>query len=65
MRESHEFDWPRFWLLEAVILSVPTLIMIITSRQDPPLTKSRLVILLAIFIGFTALNRVLSKSKSR
>jgi hypothetical protein len=66
MRGSHEFDWPRFWLQEVVILSVPTLIMIIASRgDDPPLSKSKLVLLLVVFVVFTALNRVLSKSSSR
>lgn len=65
MRTSHEFDWPRFWLQEVVILSIPTLVMIMTSRASPPLTRGRLVVLLVVFIGFTVFNAVLSKSSSR
>ena len=64
LRVSHEFDWPRFWLQEVVILSIPTLIMVLTSREEPPLSKNRLVILFVVFIGLTMVNRVLSKSNS-
>jgi len=56
MRELREFDWQRFWLQEVVILSVPLLFLVMTSRAVPPLNEPRLVILLVFIVGMTMFN---------
>jgi hypothetical protein len=59
---SAEFPWQLFWLLEVVFLTAPTFFTIVVFRRsDPVLTPHRLAILLAILIGLTAFNLLLSQ----
>ena len=55
-RELRGFDWHRFWLQEVVFLSVPMLLMVIMSRQNPPLDKPKLVILVVVLLCTTIVN---------
>jgi hypothetical protein len=55
-RELRGFDWHRFWLQEVVFLSVPMLLMVIMSRQNPPLDKPKLVILVVVLLCITIVN---------
>jgi multisubunit Na+/H+ antiporter MnhB subunit len=61
MREHHEFDWQRFWVQEVVILGASMLITVMTSRQDPRLSRPRLVVLLIVVLAMTVLNVLLTK----
>lgn len=61
MRDLREFDWQRFWLQEVVVLGAPTLITVMTSPENPPLSRPRLVILLVVLLGMSAFNVILSK----
>jgi hypothetical protein len=60
-RQIREFDWQRFWLQEVVIVSAATFITVMTSRQDPPLTRPRLVVLFVVLLGTTVFNVLLSR----
>ncbi len=61
MHEHHEFDWQRFWVQEVVILGASMLITVMTSRQDPRLSRPRLVVLLIVVLAMTVLNVLLTK----
>jgi hypothetical protein len=61
MLEHREFDWQRFWVQEVVILGASMLITVMTSRQDPALSRPRLVVLLIVVLAMTVLNVLLTK----
>ncbi len=61
MLEHREFDWQRFWVQEVVILGASMLITVMTSRQDPRLSRPRLVVLLIVVLAMTVLNVLLTK----
>ena len=64
MSYSDEFPWQLFWLLEVVFLAAPTLITVIVfQRSEPVLTPHRVAVLIAVLIGLTALNVILSRRR--
>jgi len=64
-RELRDFDWHRFWVQEVIFFSAPTLLLVITSRQNPPLSKTRFVVLLVLVLVMTILNLVQLKFAKR
>jgi len=56
MRELHQFDWPRFWLQEVILLGGSMLLMVMTSHEVPPLSGPRLALLLVVLLGLTMFN---------
>jgi hypothetical protein len=66
MSYSDEFPWQLFWLLEVVFLAAPTLITVIVfQRSEPVLTPHRVAVLIAVLIGLTAFNVILSRRRKR
>jgi len=64
-RKLREFDWHRFWLQEVVFVSVPSLILVVSSHQNPPLTNTRVVVLIVLILVMTILNGVQLRFEKR
>ena len=57
-------DWQLFWLLEVVMLGVPTLAAVIAFRGGPNLSPSRTAVLIFVLVGLTVVNLIVVKLKS-
>jgi hypothetical protein len=51
-----DIDWSRFWLLEVVILGAPTLIAVIATGGQSPVSIGRVELLLVVLIALTVVN---------
>jgi hypothetical protein len=49
-------DWSRFWLLECVILAVPTMATVFATGGRSPVTRHEIEVLLVVLVALTVVN---------
>jgi hypothetical protein len=51
-----DVDWNRLWLLEVVILGVPTLVTVFATGGRSPVSPRGVVVLLVVLVALTVVN---------
>jgi hypothetical protein len=51
-----DVDWHKFWLLEGVILGVPTLVTVFATGGRSPVSPRGIVVLLVVLLALTVVN---------
>lgn len=54
-----DVDWGKFWLIEVVILGVPTLATVFATGGRSPVTRIAVVVLLVVLVALTIVNLLL------
>ena len=57
--ETHHFDWSLFWLLQVILVSVPTLVTVMAFRDGPSLSQHKAMVLGCVVIALTVLNVII------
>jgi hypothetical protein len=57
--QPSDVDWGKFWLLEVVILGVPTLVTVLATGGRSPVSPRAVVVLLVVLVALTVVNLLL------
>ena len=63
--QSQDVDWHKFWLLEVVILAVPTLATVFATGGHSPVSPRGVEVLLVVLIALTVVNLFLGIQQVR
>ena len=62
--ELQKLDWQLFWVVEVILLGVPTLVTVIVFRGGTNLSLHRAGLLVIILIGLTIANLMVRRSRA-
>jgi len=58
------FDWHLFWVVEAVLLAIPTFLAVVAYTEEGALPLHAASVLLIVLIGLTIVNLYWHRSKA-